>query len=89
MEPSINKDSTNFIIKEQDNNNEMDNFDDLIKENIKDKNLFNEPDHEIKSNYIINTTFHFKQEIERVWMILKCFDILSLISNEAIILVFF
>ena len=82
MESSINTDSTNFTIKELDKNNEMDYIDDLIREEINEDNKFNEPDHEIKSNYFINTTYHFKQDIERVWMLLRCFDILSLISNE-------
>ena len=82
MESSTNNDPTNFIIKELDKNDEMDYIDDLIRENINEKNKFNHPDHEIKSNYFINITYHFKQDIERVWMLLKNFDILSLISNE-------
>ena len=82
MESSTNNDPTNFLIKELDKNDEMDYIDDLIKKNIHEKNIFNEPDHEIKPNYFKNTTYHFNQDIERVWMLLKNFDILSLISNE-------
>ena len=77
MESSTNNDPTNFIIKELDKNDEMDYIDDLIRENIHEKNTFIEPDHEIKPKYFINTTYHFKQDIERVWMLLKNFDILS------------
>ena len=82
MESSINTDSTNFSIKDLDKNDEMDDIDDLIREKIHEENKFNELDHKIKSNYFINITYYFKQDIERVWMLLRCFDILSLISNE-------
>ena len=82
MESPINTDSTNFTFKELDKDNEMDYIDDLIRVNIREEDKFNEPEHEIKSNYFINTTYHFKQDIERVWSLMRCFDILSLISNE-------
>jgi len=82
MESPINTDSTNFTFKELDKDNEMDYIDDLIRVNIQEEDKFNEPEHEIKSNYFINTTYHFKQDIERVWSLMRCFDILSLISNE-------
>jgi hypothetical protein len=44
-------------------------------------NEFKEPDHEIKWVDNIQTCYHFKQDIERVWLIIRSFDILMLISN--------
>ena len=82
MEDEKNNFEPTFSNKEIDKKNEMDFINDLINENIHEKNKFNEPDHEIKSNYFISTTYYFKQDIERVWMLLRCFDIISLISNE-------
>jgi hypothetical protein len=82
MEDEKNNIEPTFSIKGIDKKNEMDFMIDLINERIHEKNKFNEPDHEIKSNYFISTTYCFKQDIERVWMILRCFELISLISNE-------
>ena len=82
MEDEKNNFEPTSSFKEIDKKNEMDFINDLISQKIHEKNKFNEPDHEIKSNYSISTTYYFKQDIERVWMILRCFDIISLISNE-------
>ena len=43
---------------------------------------FKEPDYIPKFKCFIQKTFHFKQDIERVWMVIKNFDILSLIQNQ-------
>ena len=48
----------------------------------KEKNEFNEPNHELKWKDFSQNTYHFKQDIERVWLICRSFDFLSLISNQ-------
>ena len=82
MEDEKNNFEPTFSFKELDKKNEMDYINDLVSQKIHEKNKFNEPDHEIKSNYSISITYYFKQDIERVWMFLRYFDIISLISNE-------
>ena len=47
-----------------------------------EKNEFKEPDHKLNWNYSDNNTFHFKQDIERIWMIVKNFELLSLINYK-------
>ena len=54
------------------------NYLDLSNKDIEFKN----PEHEIKWEYIFQNTYHFKQDIGRVWFFLKNFDCLSLISND-------
>ena len=63
MEDEKNNIEPTFSIKGIDKKNEMDFIIDLINERIHEKNKFNEPDHEIKSNYVISTTYCFKQDI--------------------------
>ncbi len=46
-----------------------------------EKNTFLEPNREIKWNYSIQKSYHLKQNIERVWFIIKNFEFLSMISN--------
>ena len=48
----------------------------------KEKNEFKESDHELIWNDFIQDTYHFKPDIERVWLICRNFDLLSLISNQ-------
>ena len=47
-----------------------------------EKNEFKEPEYEIQWNNFVQNSYHFKQDIERVWLITRCFDVLSLISNQ-------
>ena len=54
----------------------------LKENNIYTKNKFNEPNHELKWKYSIQNSFHFKQDIERIWLIARNFDILSMLSNQ-------
>ena len=47
-----------------------------------EKDEFKEPEYEIQWNNFVQNSYHFKQDIERVWLITRCFDVLSLISNQ-------
>ena len=82
MEDEKNNIEPEFLFKGIDKKNELDFINELINERIHEKNKFIEPDHKIKSKYFISTTYCFKHDIERVWMLLRCFEIISLISNE-------
>ena len=46
------------------------------------ENKFIEPNHKIKWKSDFQNSYHFKQDIERVWLILKNFDLLALINNQ-------
>ena len=48
---------------------------------IKDYQFIN-PDHEIKWQWTNKNTYHFKQDIERVWLFLRSFEFICLLSNE-------
>ena len=51
------------------------------KENIQtEKNEFTEPDHEFNWKHVFQNSYHFKQDIERVWLIVRSFDLLSFLS---------
>lgn len=50
--------------------------------NIKEKKEFTNPDHELKWNYLIQKSFHMKQDIERIWLLVKNFDLLSMANNK-------
>lgn len=50
--------------------------------NKNEKNEFKEPDHELKWIDFMQDNYHFKQNIERVYVLLRSYDILSLISNQ-------
>ena len=63
------------------------NNDSTPKENsytkkIQEKNEFINPDQELKLNYLVQKTYHMKQDIERIWLIVKNFDLLSLAGNK-------
>ena len=80
-------DSTNNSLKEaeskensfQEFNSNQINFseEDTIAENA----TFEKPDHEIKWEIKMHNTYHSKQDIERIWCIVKNFDILCILSN--------
>ena len=67
----INKITINENLKEDSDN---------IK--IREKKEFTSPDHKLNWNYLDQKSYHLKQDIERVWSIVKNYDILSLISNK-------
>jgi hypothetical protein len=73
-----NTDSTNFTSKDTEN---LFTFNPYIKSK-NEKNEFKEPDHEIKWIDFIQNNYHLKQDIERVYIIIKNYDFLSLISNQ-------
>ena len=81
-------DSTNLTIKDLDkkklffNEEEINYINTINGENQNEKKEFKEPDHELNWKYINQYTYHFKQDIERVWLILRSFDFLSLIANQ-------
>ena len=52
------------------------------KDNLEESNRFISPDHEIVWEYSFQNSYHFKPDIERVWLIVKNFDLLSLIKNK-------
>ena len=80
-------DSTNFSAKEMEKKNSSLEFNVNFINNtfsgIKiENNEFKEPDHELKLNEFVQNSYHFKQDIERVWAITRSFEFLSLISNH-------
>jgi len=50
--------------------------------NEEENNKFREPGYEIQWKTILQDSYHFKQEIDRVWVIFRSFDILSLLSYQ-------
>ena len=48
---------------------------------IEDYQFIN-PDHELKWQWVNQNTYHFKQDIERIWLIVRNFDLLALINNK-------
>ena len=86
-EENFSTDSTNHSNKEKEKNfsqfeikNKYEN--NFNFESLNEKNEFKEPDHELKWNYFDNNTYHFKQDIDRVWLIIRNFEILSIINNN-------
>lgn len=84
-----NTDSTNFSSREMEKKissigTEAENtfiYNSYIDNKI-EKNEFKEPDHELKWIDFFQDNYHFKQDIERVYLILRNYDILSLASNQ-------
>ena len=48
---------------------------------IEDYQFIN-PDHELKWQWVNQNSYHFKQDIERIWLIVRNFDLLALINNK-------
>lgn len=72
-ESNINK-----IFVSEDKNKFINN---LYGESKIENNEFIEPDHKLTWKYSKQNSYHFKQDIDRVWLIVKNFDLLSLINN--------
>lgn len=66
------KDNTINIINEQNKSRES---------NI-EENKFIEPHSKILLKGVAQNSYHFKQDIERVWLFVKNFDLLALINNK-------
>ena len=52
-----------------------------IIENSNEGNAFIEPKNEIQWKNLYQDTYFFKQDIERVWIVMRNFEVLSMISN--------
>ena len=52
------------------------------EDSIEETENFENPGHKIKWNIKLHSTYHFSQDIERVWYIVRNFEILCLFSNE-------
>ena len=63
----------NINIKKEEN---------LIRDQNNQENKFIYPEHEIKWESNKQNSYHFKQDIERIWLIIRSFDLLSLINNK-------
>ena len=64
----------NIPIEKNDNNIFLNNNEEITK--------FVDPDYEIQWKNFLQDSYHFKQDIDRVWAIFRSFDILSLLSNQ-------
>ena len=65
----------NISIEKNDNNIFFLNNNDEI-------NKFVDPEYEIQWKNFLQDSYHFKQDIDRVWAIFRSFDILCLLSNQ-------
>ena len=81
-------DSSSNSIKDSDKNinnfseNNSNNINITINKDLIENDEFKSPDHELIWTHFFQSTYHFKQDIERVWMLLKNFELLSLFGNE-------
>ena len=64
----------NISIEKNDNNIFLNNNEEITK--------FVDPDYEIQWKNFLQDSYHFKQDIDRVWAIFRSFDILSILSNQ-------
>jgi len=62
--------------------NENKIIDNSSRDNLEESNKFIAPDHEIIWNGYDQDSYHYKPDIERVWLIVRNFDLLSLIKNK-------
>ena len=81
-------DSTNNSIKEADNRDkiyseECYNDINIPRTDCQSENCdFKSPKHDINWDFISQKTYHFNHDIERVWFIIKNFEMLLFLSNE-------
>ena len=59
------------------------------EDSIEETENFENPGHKIKWDIKLHNTYHFSQDIERVWYIVRNFEILCLFSNEGHLLSFY
>ena len=57
-------------------------IDNSSKDNLEEDNNFIAPDHKIIWSNSSQNSYHYKPDIERVWLIIRNFDLLSLIKNK-------
>lgn len=82
-----NNGSSMLKCEENNNNtyisvNENKIIDNPSRNNLEENNIFIPPDHEIIWKDSFQNSYHYKPDIERVWLIVRNFDILSLIKNK-------
>ena len=65
----------NISIEKNDNNI-------FFVNNTEEINKFVDPEYEIQWKNFLQDSYHFKQDIDRVWAIFRSFDILSILSNQ-------
>ena len=65
----------NISIEKNDNNI-------FFPNNNNEINKFVDPEYEIQWKNFLQDSYHFKQDIDRVWAIFRSFDILSLLCNQ-------
>jgi hypothetical protein len=65
----------NISIEKNDNNI-------FFLNNNEEITKFVDPDYEIQWKNFLQDSYHFKQDIDRVWAIFRNFDILSILSNQ-------
>ena len=65
----------NISIEKNDNNI-------FFLNNNEEITKFVDPDYEIQWKNFLQDSYHFKQDIDRVWAIFRSFDILSILSNQ-------
>ena len=65
----------NIPIEKNDNNI-------FFPNNNEEITKFVDPDYEIQWKNFLQDSYHFKQDIDRVWAIFRSFDILSILSNQ-------
>ena len=81
-------DSTSNSIKDSDKNsnnfyeNNSNNINITINKDLIENDEFKSPDHELIWTNFFQSTYHFKQDIERVWLFLRSFEFICLLSNE-------
>ena len=81
-------DSTSYSMKDSDksSNNYCEDNSNYINLSINkdqfENNEFKSPEHELIWTHVFQSTYHFKQDIERVYMFLKNFEFISLLGNE-------
>ena len=75
--------NTNKLLQQNDKGSLEENFNYINISNIElEINEFKPPKYEIKWNISLQNTYHFKQDIERVWLFLRSFEFICLLSNE-------
>ena len=57
------------------------NSNNILNNSIFVNSEFIEPNHEINWKYSLQNTFHFKQDIERIWLIIRSFELLCTLSD--------
>ena len=84
MSNEDNNTQANEIILEKENDNKIifENEQNNSRQIDIQENKFIEPNYKIKWKGNNQNSYHFKQDIERVWLFVKSFDLITLINNK-------